>query len=279
MSETLHDVGLGLRSGLADELLERRPAEIDFLEIHPENYMRRGGRFPALLEAARRDYPIGTHGLTMSFGSLEPFDAEYLSDLRAFLSDLEVSFHSDHLCFGGAHGTFVHDLLPLPFTEEAARLCISRITEARDALDRPIAIENVSYYAAQSDHGLDEAHFLSHVLAESDALLLLDVNNVYVNSQNFGFDARAFIDLLPAARVAQIHIAGHVVRPDGLRIDTHGEPICDHVYSLLDHTLGRIGQRPVLLERDNSIPELDMLLDEIRLLKAIHAKHEATPAP
>src|SRR5690606_24455891 len=188
MGDSLRGVGLGLRSGMAEEFLERKPPEVDFLEIHPENYMRRGGRFPALLEAARRDYAIGTHGLTMCFGSLGPFDSEYLGDLRAFLTDLDVAFHSDHLCFGGAHGVFVHDLLPLPCPEEAAKLCVTRIAEARDALGRPLAIENVSYYAPQSDHGLDEAHFLAHVLKESDALLLLDVNNVYVNSRNFGFD-------------------------------------------------------------------------------------------
>jgi uncharacterized protein len=277
MNDALRGVGLGLRSDMAEAFLERRPPEVDFLEVHPENYMRRGGRFPALLEAARADYSVGTHGLTMCFGTLEPFDADYLADLRAFLQDLGVSFHSDHLCFGGAHGIFLHDLLPLPFTEEAAKLCVTRIEQARDALDRPLAIENVSYYAPQSDHGLDEAHFLVEVLRESDALLLLDVNNVYVNSRNFGFDPREFIDLLPGDRVAQIHVAGHMVRPDGLRIDTHGEPICDDVYDLLDHTLGKLGPRPVLLERDNSVPTLDVLLDEVRRLKAIHQKHTEPP--
>jgi uncharacterized protein len=273
MKQSLHGVGLGLRSDMAEEFLDRKPPEVDFVEIHPENYMRRGGRFPHLLELARRDFPVGTHGLTMCYGSLEPFDSEYLADLHAFLRDLDVSFHSDHLCFGGAHGVFVHDLLPLPFTDEAAKLCVQRIHEARDALDRPLAIENVSYYAPQSRDGLDEAHFLVEVLRESDALLLLDVNNVYVNSKNFGFDPRAYIDLVPAERVAQIHVAGHMVRPDELRIDTHGEPICDDVYGLLDYTLGNVGPRPVLLERDNNIPSLDDMLAEVRRLQAIHQKH------
>lgn len=278
MRTPLRGVGLGLRSDMAEAFLERRPSEVDFVEIHPENYMRRGGRFPARLEAARRDYPVGTHGLTMCFGSPTRFDDEYLRDLRAFLHDLDVGFHSDHLCFGGAHGIFLHDLIPLPFTEEAARLCVSRIREAQDALDRPVAVENVSYYLAQSESGLDEAHFLVEVLRESGALLLLDVNNVYVNSRNFGFDPRAYVDLLPADRIAQIHIAGHVVRDDGLRIDTHGEPICDDVYDLLDYTLGRVGARPILLERDNNIPSLDAMLDEVRLLRAILSRHTAEDA-
>jgi uncharacterized protein (UPF0276 family) len=272
MTSEIRSIGVGLRMDMAEAFLAAKPKSVRFVEVHPENYMRRGGRYPALLEAARADYPVATHGLTMCFGSPDRFDDEYLRDLRAFLRDLEVPWHSDHLCFGGASGAFVHDLLPLPFTEEAASLAVERLVEARDALDVPLAFENVSYYAPQSRDGLDEAAFVVEVLERADAKLLLDVNNVFVNSRNFGFDPIAYIDRIPPERVVQLHVAGHLLRPDGLRIDTHGEPICDEVYRLVEHTLRRLGPKPLLLERDNDIPPLPELLAEVEALEAIWAR-------
>lgn len=265
-------IGVGLRMDMAPAFLEARPKSVRFIEVHPENYVGRGGRYPAMLEAAREHYPVITHGLTTCFGSPDPFDRGYLADLRSFLHDLEVPWHSDHLCFGGVGGQFVHDLLPLPFTEEAASVAVTRFCEARDAIDLPLAIENVSYYAPVADNALDEASFVREVLERADAKLLLDVNNIFVNSRNFGFDPYAYLDRIPMERVVQIHVAGHLVRPDGLRIDTHGEPVCREVFALLEHTLRRTGPKPVLLERDNEIPPLEVLLAEVDALTEIYER-------
>ena len=262
-------IGLGLRFDMARRFLEERP-DVAFVEIHPENYVGRGGLYRELLDRALRSYPVATHGLTMCFGHTTPFERDFLRDLKQFLRDVRAPWHSDHLCFGGVGGVFAHDLLPLPFTEEALDTVVQRFTEARDALDLDLAFENVSYYAAQSDDPLDEARFCVEVLERTDGKIMLDVNNVFVNSQNFSFDPRAWIDLIPPERVVQMHVAGHLRRPDGLRIDTHGEPIPDGVYELLDYTLRRVGPRPVLLERDNNIPTLDELLGEVRRLQEVY---------
>ncbi len=263
-------IGLGLRYDLATELLERRPSNVSWLEIHPENYIERGGRYREMLDLARRDWRVVTHGLSSCLGALEPFDADYMTDLRQFLADFEVPWHSEHLCLGGVDDRFFHDLLPLPFTEEAAKVATQRLTEVRDAIDLPLALENVSYYASQAADGLAEADFVVEVLDQADAQLLLDVNNIYVNSRNFDFDPKAYIDKLPARRVVQIHVAGHFLRPDGIRIDTHGEPVPEAVYELLDYALRRIGPVPVLLERDNNVPPLDELLAEVDRLSEIY---------
>jgi len=274
MSRTVRGIGIGLRYDLATELLERRPDAVSWVEIHPENYVDRGGRYEEMLELARRDWPVVTHGLSTCLGALEPFDAGYLRQLGSFLSELEIPWHSEHLCLGGVDGRFFHDLLPLPFTEEAAAVASRRLTEVRDTIGTPLALENVSYYAPQGADGLEEASFVVEVLEQADAKLLLDVNNIYVNSRNFGFDPKAYIDKIPKERVVQIHVAGHHVRDDGLRIDTHGEPVPDDVYELLAYTLRKVGPVPVLLERDNNIPPLDTLLAEVDSLWAIY--REAT---
>jgi len=266
----LRGIGLGLRYDLGTELFERQPETISWLEIHPENYLNRGGRYQEMLDLARRDWPIVTHGLSTCLGAPEPFDARYLRELRTFLSDIEVPWHSEHLCLGGVGDRFFHDLLPLPFTEETARIASQRLIEVRDVIDLPLALENASYYAPQCADGLAEADFVVDVLERADAKLLLDVNNIYVNSRNFDFDPKAYIDKIPVDRVVQIHVAGHFVRDDGLRIDTHGEPVPDDVYQLLDYTLRKIGPVPVLLERDNNVPPLDELLAEVDELWSIY---------
>ena len=262
-------VGIGLRMGNSDALLAALPPEVRWVEVHPENYIERGGRFGRILERAREAWPVVAHGLTMGFGALEPCDPHYQRELRSFLKDLEVSWHSEHACFGSVDGVFAHDLLPLPFTEEAVRVVSQRIMEAQDALGLPVALENVSYYAAMGTDPLAEVDFLNEILSRTGALLLLDVNNVYVNSQNFGFDPRIWIDRVPVERVVQMHVAGHLVREDGLRIDTHGEPVPEGVYTLLEHTLRRTGSKPILLERDNNIPPLEEQLEELRRLQEI----------
>jgi uncharacterized protein len=271
MTQAPSGIGLGFRMDLAEALLDGDPPEVQWVEIHPENYLRRGGRYPAALHRALSRWPVVTHGLTMGFGAAEPFDPAYLADLRSFLRDAGTPWHSDHLCFAEVGGTFLHDLLPLPFTEEAARTAAQRLCEARDALGVPLAIENVSYYAPCGNPA-EEPEFLVEVLERADARLLLDVNNVYVNARNHGFDPRAYIDRIPPERVVQYHVAGHAERDDGIRIDTHGASVCDDVYDLVEHTFHRIGDRPLLLERDNRIPPLAELLEELRRLHAIRRR-------
>ncbi len=270
MNREVTGIGIGLRYDLAVELLERRPETVSWVEIHPENYVDRGGRYQEMLDLARRDWPVITHGLSTCLGAVEPFDAGYLAQLGDFLRELEIPWHSEHLCLGQAGDRFFHDLLPLPFTEEAATIASQRLVEVRDAIGVPLALENVSYYAPQGTNGLAEVDFVVEVLERADAKLLLDVNNIYVNSRNFDFDPKAYIDKIPRERVVQIHVAGHHVRDDGLRIDTHGEPVPDDVYDLLSYTLQKVGAVPVLLERDNNIPPLDELLSEVDTLWSIY---------
>lgn len=265
----LSGVGIGLRMELAKELFERSPKNVDWLELHPENYIERGGRCATLLKTAQDRWPIVSHGLTMGFGSTTPFDPEYLRTLRSFLSEIGTPWHSDHLCFPGAGDVFAHDLLPLPLNEEAIKTAVARLEEARDALGVELAIENVSYYAPTDQDDMDEASFVAEILERADAKLLLDVNNVYVNSENHGFDPIPWIEKIPAERVVQIHVAGHLVQQDGFRIDTHGEPVPDPVYDLLDFTLKQMGPKPILLERDGNYPPLDELLGEVDRLQSI----------
>ena len=261
-------VGLGLRWEFLDDLIERLDEgsfqdEVPFWEVSPENYMRRGGYIPESLERVAEDYPIITHGLMMSIGGPDPFDDDYFRELRRFLDRFATPHHSDHLCFSGVDGRIVHDLLPMPQTEASALHAAARVCEARDRLERPMAIENISFYLKLGAEELDEPTYLGTILDEADCGLLLDVNNVYVNSQNHDFDPYAWIDAIDLSRVWQIHIAGHEYRPDdGCIIDTHGSPVIDPVYALLEHTIARTGPLPVLLERDNDVPPLDELVAE-----------------
>jgi uncharacterized protein (UPF0276 family) len=268
----LQGIGLGYRYSIAQRTRDEAPPELGFLEIHPENYVQRGGRFRHALDAVRGRWPIVTHGLSMGFGASEPEDRGYMRALRAFLRDLSVPWHSEHLCFSSAGGVMVHDLLPLPFTHEAVHVAAQRIGEARDQLELPIAVENISYYTQAGAAQMSELEFLLEVLERSDAKLLLDVNNVYVNARNHGFDPRAYIDRIPVDRVVQLHVAGHFVREDALILDTHGEPVCADVYDLLEYTLGKVGPVPVLLERDQNFPAWTELAAEVTRLHSIYRR-------
>lgn len=262
-------VGLGLRAALAEDILQRAPAELAWIECAPENYMRRGGLFPATLSRCAARWPIVTHGLTMSLGGADPLDDAYLQTLKAFLQNLAVPWHSDHLCFGSVRGIVLHDLLPLPFTRAAAQYLASRIRMAQDRLGVPMAVENISYYAHPGEAEMDEADFVSEVVRSAGCHLLLDVNNVYVNARNHGFSARAAIAKMPLDSVVQIHVAGHDDSDPRLVIDTHAEPVQGDVYDLLAWTLERTGPVPVLLERDGNFPPWETLCAEIRRLDAI----------
>ncbi len=260
-------VGLGLRRALMSALIAQRPREIRWMEVSPENYVRRGGAMRRGLDDLRADYPLVSHGLTLSLGGDEPLDAGYLADVRGFVRDVGSPWHSDHLCMSAHDGAVLHDLLPVPHSPAMARRVAENLLRARDALGVPMAVENISYYARPGRDAMSEVDFLHEVLSRGDAGLLLDVNNVYVNACNHGFDPEAFIAALPLERVVQIHVAGHHVEPDGLRIDTHGAPVCDPVHALLAFTLRRTGPVPVLLERDQHIPPLEELLAELRALQ------------
>jgi uncharacterized protein (UPF0276 family) len=261
-----------LRQALARDLFASQLPELTFVEIHPENYVRRGGRFRVMLDQARERWPVLTHGLTLGFGAVEPAPLDYGRALAAFLNELDAPFHSEHLCFSGADGVMLHDLMPLPFRPEAVDSAVLRIRELRATLERPVALENVSYYAHLGQPQLSEIDFLLEVLERADALLLLDVNNVYVNAKNHGFDPYKYLDRIPVQRVAQIHVAGHSVRKDGLIIDTHGEAVRDEVYALLEHALRRTGPRPVLLERDQNFPAFEQLAAEVKKLHGIYQR-------
>lgn len=265
-------IGIGLRPAFADQLFDDESGAAAWVEIHPENYVERGGAAMRRLDAALERMPVIPHGLTQCFGNIEPFDDAYLAGLRRLLKRIDAPWYSDHLCFcafGGAHS---HDLLPIPRTEETIKHCAARIRELQDRLERPVAIENVSQYIDDASWPFSEHDFLRTIAEESGALLLLDVNNVYVNAQNHGFDAWAYIASLPSQQIAQIHMAGHMVRRDGLRIDTHSEAICADVFSLLEKTLTYHGDIPVLLERDGNYPAWAVLKEELASLRAVRER-------
>lgn len=278
-------VGLGLRWAFLDEVIasargEAPPLPVDFFEISPENYMRRGGYIPAALDVVRERWPVLTHGLTLSVGSVDPADAAYLDELRAFVDRIDPPFHSDHLCFGGVGGRLVHDLLPMPFIEESVQHVKARAREVTDRLGRPLVLENITYYVHPGRAEMSEAEFVSAVVREADVGLLLDVNNVYVNARNFGFDAAEMIGALPLDRVRAIHVAGHEHKPEhGRIIDTHGAPTIDPVLELLELVVSRTGPVPVVLERDHAIPALSVLIEELGRVRAAYDRGLAKGRP
>jgi uncharacterized protein (UPF0276 family) len=273
--ERIRGVGLGLRWEFLDEVLEGPPLDVAFFEVSPENYMRRGGYYPAALERIGERYPLVTHGLTLSLGSADDPDPGFVRDLCTELDRLKTPWHSDHLSFTSAGDTMLHDLLPLPFDEASVVRVADCVRRLSDAFRRPLALENITYYAHLGAGELSEAEFVSRVVDVSDAPLLLDVNNVFVNSTNFGFDPERHLADLPLDRVIEIHVAGHSKQPSGLVLDTHGAPVAPRVLELLEWTLERTGPVPVLLERDNDVPALSVLLEELRALKSVYERATA----
>jgi hypothetical protein len=249
-----------------EEVLAGPRYDIGFFEVSPENYMERGGYYPDALEQVGERYPLVTHGLTLSLGAVDEPSPGYLSALKREVERLHSPWHSDHLCFSTAGSRVLHELLPLKFAQENVERVAQRARRVQDALEVPLAIENISYYVHPGQAEMPEQEFLNRVLQASGVGLLLDVNNVYVNSVNHGFDPRAFIAALPLERVVEIHVAGHTRLDSGLLLDTHGTPVSDPVFELLAWTLDRTGPVPILLERDNDVPELDELLREVALL-------------
>ena len=274
--ERPNGVGLGLRWEFLEEVVDGPKLDVDFFEVSPENYMRRGGYYPAQLARVRERYPISSHGLTLSIGASEAPAPEYLAELRHELARLGSPWHSDHLCLSSAGSRQFHDLLPLKFGRENVERVAERARRVQDALGVPFALENISYYGHPGRRELPETEFVRGVLERAEIGLVLDVNNAYVNARNHGGDPREFIASLPLERVVEIHVAGHSQSPTGLVIDTHGTPVIDPVYELLEFTLVKTGPVPVLLERDNDVPPLAELMTEIARLKRVYRKAHET---
>jgi uncharacterized protein len=265
-------VGLGLRRSMMDELMAEPPWGVDFMEVAPENWIGVGGALGRKFCWFTDRFPFVMHGLSLSLGGPAPLDEQFLVRARDFMDTHGIRFYTEHLSYTGDDG-HLYDLMPIPFTGEAVRHVAGRIRRASEILERPIAVENVSYYAAPGRE-MDEIRFLEAVLEEADCGLLLDVNNVYVNAINHGYDADEFIAALPAERIVYLHVAGHYVEAEDLRVDTHGADVADPVWALLDRTYARFGPVPTLLERDFNIPPIATLNRELDIIRGLQRKHE-----
>lgn len=280
MSENLPNLGfgLGLRTEHYNTILETKP-KVDWFEALSENYMIPGGKPLNFLDRIRAEYPVVMHGVSLSIGSTTAFDADYLHDLRKLADRIQPAWISDHLCWTGVHGQNIHDLLPLPYTEETAKHVAERVGVVQDYLGRQILLENVSSYASYIDSTMTEWEFINLIAEQADCLLLLDVNNIYVSSYNHQFDAKAFIDGVPKNRIQQIHLAGHNNYGDYI-IDTHDAPVIDPVWDLYEYAIARFGPVSTMIERDDHIPELEVLVEELAIARKIAKKvHTQQPAP
>ncbi|MGH8752079.1 MAG: MNIO family bufferin maturase [Burkholderiales bacterium] len=252
--------GIGLRAPHYRELLATRP-DIGWLEVHSENYFGEGGQPLYFLEQARNHYPLSLHGVGLSLGSTDALDPGHLKKLKALIQRIEPGLVSEHLCWSSVEGRHLNDLLPLPYTEEALRVVCEHVRQAQDVLGRQILVENVSSYLQFRHSTLTEWEFLRHVAAETGCGILLDVNNIYVNSVNHGFDPLRYLRGIPVSSVWEIHLAGFEASPQCL-IDTHGKPVADPVWRLYREALARFGRVPTLIEWDTDLPALDVLLGE-----------------
>lgn len=272
----IRGAGLGLKRelmpALQDGAADGSTAVIDFFEIAPENWMGVGGRSGKQFAWFAERYPIAAHGLSLSLGGPDPLDEVFLRRVKDFLQQHRIPLYTEHLSYCSADG-YLYDLLPIPFTGEAVKHVASRIRRTQDILERRIAVENASYYVAAPIAEMDELAFIRAVLEEADCDLHLDVNNIYVNSVNFGFDPQAFLRGLPGERIVYAHTAGHYREAPDLIIDTHGAAVIDPVWALLDEAYRLFGVFPTLLERDLNIPPLSELVPEVARIAALQAKY------
>lgn len=261
--------GIGFRKDFAEEFLGSHALAPDFIEVAPENWIGIGGYWKKMFNRAIEKYPLFTHGLSLSIGSPDDLDFDFLRQVKQFLKETNARLYSEHLSFAKCDNAHLYDLLPIPFTEDAVRHVSDRIKTVQEVLERKIAIEIVSYYTPVASE-MEEIEFINAVLDEADCDLLLDVNNIYVNGFNHHYDPKEFILNLPKERVSYIHMAGHEQVSDDLIIDTHGQPIIDPVYDLFAFTMKWLKRDvPVLLERDFNIPELTQLQTELNQLQSI----------
>ena len=269
--------GLGLRRDFSARLTEFASDDVDFFEVAPENWIGVGGRYKKQLRSCTERFPLTLHGLSLDIGGVAPLNVSLLKDIKRFMDEHNCSLYSEHLTYCSDHGQ-LYDLMPIPFTAEAVHYVAGRVRQAQDILGRRMALENASYYAAPGQE-MTELEFINSVVAEADCDLLLDVNNIYVNSINHGYDAESFLKGLPGDRAHYIHIAGHYAEAEDLRVDTHGADVIDPVWALLRQAYQQFGVLPTLLERDFNIPPIRQLLSEVQSIRGIQQEYCSESLP
>jgi uncharacterized protein (UPF0276 family) len=277
---SIKHAGIGLRRSILSQVVESPPDNVSFYEVAPENWINIGGRYGKQFRAMTERFDFVCHGLSLSLGSTDPLDESFVNDVKHFLADHHIKLYSEHLSYCSKDG-HLYDLMPIPFTEEAVKHVAARIARVQDILEQRIAIENVSYYAAPGQE-MAEVDFFNAVVEEADCMVLLDINNIYVNSINHGYDAEAFLKAIPGQRISYAHIAGHYVEAEDFLVDTHGADVIDPVWKLLGKAYELFGIFPTLLERDFNIPPMAELLKEVDCIKTIqnawHKQHERKSA-
>ena len=268
--------GLGLRRPIADQLMADPPADVDFMEVAPENWIHVGGKLGKKLRFFTERYPFVIHGLSLSIGAPSPLNEQLVRDIKDFMAEHGIRLYSEHLSYCGDDGQ-LYDLMPIPFTEEAVKHVAGRVRRVQDILEQRMALENVSFYAPV-DTSMSEREFLLAVLEEADCDLMLDINNIVVNSINHRYDASEFLRAMPAERIRYFHLAGHFVEDEDLRIDTHGTPVDDEAWALLQEAYALFGPVPTLLERDFNFPPMEELLGEVRRIKELQLACERRSA-
>jgi uncharacterized protein (UPF0276 family) len=263
----VRDAGLGLRRSLLNQIVESPPKNVSFYEVAPENWITIGGKSGRQFRSMTESFDFVCHGLSLSLGSTDPLDETFVLEVKKFLAGHGIKLYSEHLSYCSKDG-HLYDLMPVPFTEEAISHVVARIKRVQDILEQHIAIENVSYYAAPGQE-MEEIDFFNAVVDESNCKVLLDINNIYVNSVNHGYDAESFLKAIPAHRIAYAHIAGHYVEAEDFLVDTHGADVIDPVWKLLAKAYELFGVFPTVLERDFNLPPLQELLKEVDTIKTI----------
>ncbi len=267
VTNLVQNAGLGLRRSFLTEIIKTPPKNVSFYEVAPENWMTLGGKLGKQFRAMTEQFDFICHGLSLSIGSTDPLDEQFVKAVKDFMHQHQIKFYSEHLSYC-SHQGHLYDLMPIPFTSDAVTHVAKRIQRVQDILEQKIAIENVSYYAAPGQE-MDEIDFFNAVIEEADCDVLIDINNIYVNSVNHNYDAETFLRAIPASRIAYAHIAGHYVEADDFLIDTHGADVIDPVWTLLAKAYELYGVFPTLLERDFNIPSLNVLLKEIDTIQSI----------
>lgn len=268
----LEGAGLGLRRSFLNEIVDHPPVQVGFYEVAPENWMTIGGKLGKQFRAMTERHDFVCHGLSLSIGSCDPLDEVFVRNLKTFMAEHGIKFYSEHLSYC-SHDGHLYDLMPMPFTDDAVMHVAGRIRRVQDILEQRIAIENISYYAAPGQE-MAEIDFFNAVVAEADCDVLIDINNIYVNSVNHGYDAESFLRAMPGQRIAYAHIAGHYVEAEDFLVDTHGAAVIDPVWQLLDKAYQMFGVFPTLLERDFNLPALGELLQEVDTIASIQRSAE-----